>query len=119
MHSGPDAAPAVKLGGAPVAADFAPVRCKWEEDDGFRQLEYDAGTDGTDVNVEIVMSDPPRLDDFSLEVDGVEWEASSEDRSSAGVEVSGDRYHVVSTVAVDDDAARTNELDVTFTCPPA
>ncbi|MFD4366627.1 hypothetical protein [Rhodococcus sp. NPDC058521] len=65
------------------------------------------------------MSDPPRLDDFSLEAGGVEWEASSEDRSSARIEVNGDSYHVVSVVAVDDDPARTNELDVTFTCPPA
>lgn len=110
-------APAVTLDGEPVAAEFQPTRCKWETDEGHPQLEFDAGSDssGGDLEVEIVMSDPPKLDDFALETGGVEWKATSADRKDAQITIAGDDYHVASQVT-EDDGARTALLEAAFTC---
>lgn len=110
-------APTVTLDGEPVAAEFQPTRCKWETDEGHPQLEFDAGSDSTggDLEVEIVMSDPPKLDDFALETGGVEWEATRADRKDAQITVAGDDYHVVSTVT-EDDGTCTARLEAAFAC---
>ncbi|MFD4365878.1 lipoprotein LpqH [Rhodococcus sp. NPDC058521] len=113
----PGSAPTVKLDGQPVDATFDPARCKWETDEGHPQLEFDAGSDSTggDLEVEIVMSDPPRLDDFTLETGGTEWEANTENRQNATITIDGDSYRVVSQVS-EDNGTRTAELEASFTC---
>lgn len=117
--SGPDTGPVpvVRLDGEAVAAEFQPVRCEWGTDEGHPQLEFDAGqgSTGGDLEVEIVMADPPKLDDFALETTEVDWEANSDQRVNARIDVDGETYHVVSQVT-EDDGARTAELDITFTC---
>jgi hypothetical protein len=111
------APPEVTLDGQRVDAEFQPARCEWGTDEGHRQLEYDAGSGnaGGDLEVEIVMSDPPKLDDFALETGSVDWEATSADRQNAQITVDGDNYRVSSPVT-EDDGTRTATLEASFTC---
>lgn len=110
-------APTVRLDGRAVDATFEPTRCEWGTDDGRPQLEFDAGSDSTggDLDVELVTSDPPMLDDLTLETGGTEWEATSDSRRDAQITVDGDKYRIASQVA-EDDGTRTAQLEVEFTC---
>ncbi|NLE78902.1 MAG: hypothetical protein GX610_04850 [Rhodococcus sp.] len=111
------AAPTVQLDDRPIDASFEPARCEWGTDDGRPQLEFRAGSDATggDLDVELVTTDPPILDDFTLEADGTEWEATSENRRDAQITVDGDNYRIISQVT-EDDGTRTAKLEAHFTC---
>lgn len=111
------AAPTVQLNDRPVDATFEPARCEWGTDDGRPQLDFRAGSDATggDLDVELITTDPPILDDFTLEAGGTEWEATSENRRDAQITVEGDNYRIISQVT-EDDGTRTAKLEVNFTC---
>src|SRR5699024_5558732 len=110
-------APRIVLDGDERHFDFDQIQCDWGTDDGYPQLEYEAESHSEDaeLEVEIVMSDPPTIDDFELEFANEEWEASDADRADAQITVDGDEYHVVSPVTSDDET-QTVEMDVSFTC---
>lgn len=109
----------VTLDGEEQTIDSADAKCKWGHDDGFPQLEFDV--DPSDKNasgeleVEIVMSDPQRLDDFKFEFGADEWKAEKNQRGAADIQVDGDKYTVTSDVT-HDDTAEVKELKAEFTC---
>lgn len=110
-------APKIALDGNERHLDFDRIRCEWGTDEGHSQLEYKAQKSGggAELEVEIVMSEPPKLDDFELELTDEEWEATDADRAQAQITVDGDDYRVVSPVT-NDAETQTVEMDVSFTC---
>lgn len=107
----------VTLDGREVSLNQATARCSWGEDDGQPQLDFDIDANSNDdgLDVEIVLTDPLRLDDLNLDEGPDEWEAEDHHRRDATVEVEGDRYTVTSQVEHDDNH-RTAELVASFTC---
>src|SRR5699024_5672641 len=99
------------------STDFPDTRCEWERDNGHPQLEFEAQNDsaGTQLQVEIVMSDPPRLDDFEFETQHNEWEASDADAAQATITSDGGTYRVDSSVTDEDD--QPARMAAAFTCP--
>src|SRR5699024_1086036 len=57
-------APRIVLDGDERHFDFDQIQCDWGTDDGYPQLEYEAESHSEDaeLEVEIVMSDPPTID---------------------------------------------------------
>lgn len=108
---------ALVLNGADQSTDFPDIRCEHEHDEGFPQIELEAKDRQADrqLQVEIVMSDPPKLDDFELEQGDDEWQASDRDRAGAQITVDGQKYHVSGPVTQDDTGA-AGTMDVEFTC---
>lgn len=115
-HGGASA-PKIVLDGNERHFDFDRIQCEWGTDEGHPQLEYEAqsGADNAELEVEIVMSDPPTLDDFELELSEDEWEATDADRTQAQITVDGDDYRVVSPVT-NDAETQTVKMDVSFAC---
>ncbi|QDQ96140.1 lipoprotein LpqH [Tomitella fengzijianii] len=108
----------VVLNGAPQDTGFPDVRCDHEHDEGFPQIELEAQDRAAnrELQVEIVLSDPPRLDDFELEQGRDEWQATDADRTGAEITVDGANYRVSSAVTQDDTEA-AGRMEVEFTCP--
>lgn len=106
----------VTLDGRDVTSALTTTRCEWGSDDGAREVEFDAGrNDDDDLEIELVLTDPPRLDDLSFDEGGVEWEATTTDRRGAQITIDGDTFTIDSQVT-EDDGPRTARLQVTFTC---
>ncbi len=105
------------LNGEDQSTQFPDIRCDHERDEGFPQIELEAKDRQADrqLQVEIVMSDPPKLDDFELEQGADEWQASDGDRAGAQITVDGQKYHVSGPVTQDDTGA-AGTMDVEFTC---
>lgn len=118
---GGDAGPArlqsLTVNGEDQSTDFPDTRCEWETDNGHPQLEFQAQNDAadTELEVEIVMSDPPRLDDFEFETPQNEWEASDADAAQATITSDGGTYRVDSPVTDDNDQSAS--MTAAFTCP--
>ncbi|GAA4803848.1 hypothetical protein [Tomitella cavernea] len=108
----------VVLNGDPQAIDFPDVRCDHEHDEGFPQIDFEAQDRAADreLQVEIVLSDPPKLDDFELEQGRDEWQATDADRAGAQITVDGANYRVSSAVT-QDDTKEAGRMEVEFTCP--
>ncbi|WP_182347026.1 lipoprotein LpqH [Tomitella gaofuii] len=108
----------VVLNGAPQDAGFPDVRCDHEHDEGFPQIDLEAQDRAADreLQVEIVLSDPPKLDDFELEQGRDEWQATDADRAGAQITVDGSHYRVSSAVT-QDDTKEPGRMEVEFTCP--
>lgn len=109
---------ALTLNGQPLGTGFPDVRCEHERDEGHPQIELEAQdrAAGTELQVEIVLSDPPQLDDFQWEQGGDEWEATDADRAAATITVDGTRYSVAGPVT-HDDTGEAGRLEAEFTCP--
>lgn len=111
------APPTVTLDGGEVGGSFDQQTCQWEHDEGARQLEYTAtsGSDRFALDAEIVLADPPKLDDFALTTGTDTWKASGTAREQATITVDGDRYRVSAEVS-EGHGPRTSTLAATFTC---
>lgn|GEM_PF-6000310 len=109
---------ALEVDGRALPTDLPQVSCQLESDDGHRQIEFEAEDDARDieVEVEIVLSDPPRIDDIEIETADAEWEATDADRAAGAVEIDGDRYRVTGPVTSDDDD-RVVDAVIEFHCP--
>lgn len=111
------APPTVMLDGGEVSGGFDQQTCHWGHDEGARQLEYTAtsGSDRFALDAEIVLADPPKLDDFALTTGTDTWKASGTAPEQATVTVDGDRYSVSAEVS-EGHGPRTSTLSATFTC---
>lgn len=107
---------ALEVDGRALPTDLPQVSCQLESDDGHRQIEFEAEDDAADIEVEIVLSDPPRIDDIEIETADAEWEATDADRANGTVEIDGDRYRVTGPVTSDDDD-RVVDAVIEFRCP--
>lgn len=109
---------ALEVDGRALPTDLPQASCQLESDDGHRQIEFEAEDDARDieVEVEIVLSDPPRIDDIEIETADSEWEATDADRANGAVEIDGDRYRVTGPVTSDDDD-RVVDAVIEFRCP--
>lgn len=109
----------VVLDGRDISGDFRPTRCEYGEDDGVPDVELEADRTAGDgeLEVEIDLTDPPRLVDYSVdEAADREWEAEDAQEQAARVTVDGDTYTVVGDVTLDD-SREVVPLEVSFTCP--
>ena len=109
--------PVITLNGQPVDnTAFAESRCARGEDDGRPQIEYEAGTRGSDNELDIdIEEESLRLDSLELELAGEEWEADDADKAAASVEGTGDGY-AVKALATNDDTNEKRDLEVSFSC---
>lgn len=109
---------ALEVDGRALPTDLPQVSCRLESDDGHRQIEFEAEDDARDIEieVEIVLSDPPRIDDIEIETADGEWQATDADRAAGTVEIDGDRYRVTGPVTSDDDD-RAVDAVIEFRCP--
>lgn len=109
---------ALEVDGRALPTDLPQVSCRLESDDGHRQIEFEAEGDARDIEieVEIVLSDPPRINDIEIETADGEWQARDADRAQGTVEVDGDRFRVTGPVTSDDDD-RVVDAVIEFRCP--
>ena len=110
-------APMIKVGGSEVDnAAFQPVRCQEGEDDGRAQIEYEAGENNSENELDIdIYKDDLKLDSLDLELDRNEWEVEDEDKGNAQVTENNGEYTVKATVS-QDDSSEKQDIEVTFTC---
>lgn len=110
-------APMIKVGGSEVDnAAFQPVRCQEGEDDGRAQIEYEAGENNSENELDIdIYKDDLKLDSLDLELDRDEWEVEDEDKGNAQVTENNGEYTVRATVS-QDDSSEKQDIEVTFTC---
>ncbi|QFQ01915.1 hypothetical protein CUROG_02625 [Corynebacterium urogenitale] len=110
-------APMIKVGGSEVDnAAFQPVRCQEGEDDGRAQIEYEAGENNSENELDIdIYKDDLKLDSLDLELDRDEWEVEDEDKGNAQVTENNGEYTVKATVS-QDDSSEKQDIEVTFTC---
>lgn len=111
-------APNMKLGGNTIDnATFQPVRCEEGEDDGRAQIEYKAGENNSDNELDIdIYKDDLKLDSLDLELDRAEWEVEDADKGNAQVSENNGKYTVKATVTKDDSNNEKQDIEVTFTC---
>ena len=109
--------PVITMNGQPVDnTAFAESRCARGEDDGRPQIEYEAGTRGSDYELDIdIEEEGLRLDSLELELAGEEWEVDDADKAAASVEGTGDGY-TVKALATNDDTNEKRDLEVSFPC---
>lgn len=107
----------IKVGGSEVDnAAFQPVRCQEGEDDGRAQIEYEAGENNSENELDIdIYKDDLKLDSLDLELDRDEWEVEDEDKGNAQVTENNGEYTVRATVS-QDDSSEKQDIEVTFTC---
>lgn len=117
--AGSDEAPMIKVGGNEVDnAAFTPVRCQQGEDDGRAQIEYEAGKNDSDNELDIdIYTDDKSLDSLDLELNNEEWEVEDADKANAEVTENNGEYTVKATVTKDGFGNdEKQDIEVTFTC---